>query len=189
MRIGIDIDDTLTKSSKRIREYIKLFGSKYFDISEYNDNEYEVLKGKNKNELIKKFLIDYSYDISSSVELMENSKEVIDKLIKQGNEIYFISARSNSTFKDPYGLTKKYLEDNSISYDKLLVGEVNKLNSVLSNKIDIMLDDSVDTYQLLNKNGIKCLLFNSNNNKYTKGDFDRINDWLEFYNYIKNIDK
>ena len=50
-----------------------------------------------------------------------------------------------------------------------------------------MIDDAIDTCEDTKKRGIKSLVFNSEINKDRDTSCDRVNDWIELYNYIHNL--
>ena len=47
-----------------------------------------------------------------------------------------------------------------------------------------MIDDSVDTCELLSKNNINSLIFNSPANIDINSNCDRVSSWEEIYDYI-----
>ena len=49
-----------------------------------------------------------------------------------------------------------------------------------------MIDDSIDTCELLNENGINGLVFNSQINIEKNTTCDRVDNWNEIYDYVKN---
>ena len=112
MRIGIDIDDTITNSYNRILSELE----KYYNINKYmymnsGISYYDIMKDK------KTFPDYYDYcknnfeRILYDVPLKHNVKEVIDKL-KENNEIIFITARNKDEYNDPYTYTKEFLKRN-----------------------------------------------------------------------------
>ena len=101
MRIGIDIDDTLTDINEELEnaalEYAtKLGKSQTKDISNLVDkndgNIYQAKYGFTYDEL-KYFLKDIQESITGKAVPRENAKETISKLRKAGNEIYIVTAR------------------------------------------------------------------------------------------------
>jgi hypothetical protein len=70
-------------------------------------------------------------------------------------------------------------------YDQLLF----VLYEFIKEKIDIMIDDAVDTVDSIHEAGIKSILFDSsiNKNKKTKGK--RLNNWNDIYKYIQKNKK
>jgi len=185
MRIGIDIDDTLTKTTEIILKYAEMFNSEY----DYKlvDNMKASLKGK----IIEKKYIDfyrkYIVQMSMEVELKEHSKEIIDKLLSEGHEIFFITAREDNFYKDAYKVTYDYLKKNNVNYTKLITGNVNKGITCKLEKIDVFFDDLYKNVIDVDNVNIKVVLYNSVNNMDINSSVDRINSWIELYEYVNKL--
>ena len=186
MKIGIDIYDTITETS----EYLKVLISKY-------DKEYshelslsieKIMRGILDTPKLQKFYHDHAVELIRGVKLKDDVKDSIDYLIQEGCEIYFITSRSDMYFGNAYKETKEYLDKNKIKYDKLLVGQGNKLKACEGEKIDIMIDDSISTCELINtKLGIDSLVYNSNLNIGKETNCKRFSEWSELKDYIINV--
>ena len=110
MRIGIDIDDTLTDINEELEnaalEYATRLGKNHVkgttNLVDKNDgNIYQVRYGFTYDEL-KYFLKDIQESITNKAIPRENAKETISKLRKAGNEIYNVTARDLELHDDPY---------------------------------------------------------------------------------------
>lgn len=187
MRIGIDIDDTITNSTPVINKYIKEYGSTFFDASEFQKKKEELSRGILNDEIATKFFSKYAVEISDHIELKEDAKEIIDKLHNEGHEIIIITARRDNYYKDAYAYCTKYLKSKNVYYDKLITEQVYKDKTCINEKIDLMIDDAIDTCETLDKLGIKTLLFTSEINKNKDTKIPRVNFWKEVYNYIHNL--
>ena len=186
MKIGIDIDDTITETS----EYLKVLISKY-------DKEYshelslsieKIMRGILDTPKLQKFYHDHAVELIRGVKLKDDVKDTIDYLIQEGCEIYFITSRSDMYFGNAYKETKEYLDKNKIKYDKLLVGQGSKLKACEDEKIDIMIDDSISTCELINTRlGIDSLVYNSNLNIEKETNCKRFSEWSELKDYIINV--
>ena len=103
MRIGVDLDDTICRTSEivheKIEEYAKELGLNPLDIM--ND---EYLK--------QEFFNRYLDDIYKNVEVKKGVVDVLRRLRNKGNKIYIITARNNSSSKKTFitvnRLTSKY---------------------------------------------------------------------------------
>ena len=104
------------------------------------------------------------------------------------NEIYIITARSNKFYKNAYEFCNNYLNKNEIYFDKLIIGQNHKLNVCKDENILLMIDDSIDTCEKLEDNGINSLVFNSIVNSEKNTNCNRVNNWLEVYDYIKELE-
>ena len=148
MKIGIDIDNTLTEIKKELNkaafEYAISLGKK---INNY-DNPIEDIKNDGDTyrkkfqftyEELKYFLKDIQENITNSANPRENAKEAIDKLKEKGHEIYIITARDSEFHDDPYKLSKDWLDKNKIYYDKLIVNAREKSSVCKNEKICVFL--------------------------------------------------
>ena len=88
-------------------------------------------------------------------------------------------------------MTKKWLEDNNIYYDNLILTDAYdkhaKTKQCLEHNIDIMIDDSVRICSDCIENGITTILMDTPYNKYSK--IQRVKSWKEFYRYVSNYKK
>lgn len=191
MRIGIDIDGVLLNMGQFILDY----GSKYcyehnIDF-EINGNEYDESKifGISSEEA-EKFWNEYLVKYVTEKEPRECAKEVIDKL-KENNEIYIITARNEYGLPEKeYGhmqeLTKEWIKNNNIYYDKLLFTSENKLNVCEKNKIDIMIEDSPSNIEKLSEGNLHIFCYDNPYNKKVKGTkITRVYSWYDILNKIE----
>ena len=192
MRLGIDIDNVISNFNEELlKEYIK------------HDKELRNTGIINKNaDYIRRGMFDWSEDeersfyrdnierIVKDLKVKEGAKEYIDKLKSDGHIIYIITGRDNGEYTDPYNMTKKWLDNNSIYYDKLILTNAykndkhGKTEKCLENNIDIMIDDSVHICQDCIDNNITTLLMDTPYNK--KVDIPRVHNWKELYEFIYN---
>ena len=158
MRIGIDVDDTITNSWESLLPHY----SRYFNIDE------SILKKSKPYYMSVKDLITLDeyfemilpiYDeVIPKVNLKENAKEVINKLYEDGHYIVFITARGRG-HTNPYKQTKDYLDKHNIKYNKIIVNATNKAEVCQEEKIDLFIDDSVRNCKIVSEKGIDTLLF------------------------------
>ena len=132
--------------------------------------------------------------IVNKLNVKSGAKEYIDKLRKDGHYICIITGRDNGEHSDPYNNTKKWLDDNSIKYDKLILtnayknDEHGKSEKCIENNIDIMIDDSVNICQDCIKSGITTLIMDTPYNRKIN-NITRVHNWKEIYEYITNYKK
>lgn len=194
MRIGIDIDDTLTNVKAELikagENYARSLGKdikvdKNFEDKNNNGNKWQEMFQFNYEEL-KYFLKDIQESITNKAKPRENVVEVINKLKNDGNEIIIITARDSEFHDDPYKYSKDWLDKNNIYYDKLVVNARNKEDSCIEEKIDLFIDDSESNCLKVNKAGIKTIrvcneIENNNSNLIC------FNNWNDIYSYIQTI--
>lgn len=191
MKIGIDIDNTITNTLPILKQYCKRYNEevikrnlKMKEEGFSSCNLYEWTEKENID-----FCKDYIEEIVLQAKLKENAMEVIKKLKDENNEIYIISARRKPEFKEPYSLTEKFLKDNGIVYDKLIVNCTEKDEFCIQNDIDIMIDDEPQNINLISKTR-PVIAFEMIYNKKCEGNnIIKINNWNEIYNIIKKLER
>ena len=194
MRIGIDIDDTLTDVKNELikagENYARSLGKdikvdKNFEDKNNNGNKWQEMFQFNYEEL-KYFLKDIQESITNKAKPRENVVEVIKKLRNDGNEIIIITARDSEFHDDPYKYSKDWLDKNNIYYDKLVVNARNKEDACIEEEIDLFIDDSKSNCLNVKKAGIKtirvCNVIEENNSNLIC-----FNNWNDIYSYIQTI--
>lgn len=181
MRIGIDIDDTITKTW----EYMMPIYSKEFNISiDKNSLPYyhpikNIVSFEEFSERMRKY-----EELKTDIPLKEYVQIILKKLKKEGHTIIFITARG-STYSDPYKATKDYLDKYNIPYDKIIVNSWDKAIVCKNENIDLFIDDSHKHCQEVKDIGIPVLMMETNYNKQNT-EFIHVKDWQEVYEYIQN---
>lgn len=187
MRIGIDLDDTITKTDEILFKYAKIYNKEEKILFNINREEWNLTKafGWNK-ENIKEFFSKYLKSIYEEAEIKENAKERINKLKDDGNEIIIITARDTKSLKEVYEVCKDWLINNKINVDKIVVDGEDKAQKCLENKIDIFIDDNIcNCENVYNNLKIPVLLMNGRYNKdYQNPKIKRVYNWNEIYNEI-----
>ena len=192
MRIGIDIDDTMTDIKEELtKAAIKYAKSLNKDIQSIDNNDivdifnngniYQKLFNFNHEEL-KYFLGPIQEEITNNAVPRENCAKVINDLHKDGHEIYIVTARNNEFHKDPYLYSKEWLEKNKIYYDKLIVNARDKKIACLENNIALLIDDSISNCLNVANVGIDAIIIGNKNNSTIKS----VDNWQKIYDYIKN---
>ena len=185
MRIGIDIDDTMTNTFDYLMPYISDFFKVDIKFFKKNNISYNNLPEKLKVRGLD-FAKKYYDDIIVDTPFKPGVDEYIRKIKELGNEIIIITARDNTLYKDEYKTTIRELKNNNIIYDKLIC-DFDKAKVCKEEKIDLFIDDSVKNCNEVNNIGIKTILFNSKANIDENTILDRVNSWDEVYIIIKNM--
>ena len=185
MKIGIDIDDVLTNTSQKLKEYLEKYeksgdGKKYI---------VEIMRGEAPTQNIKDFFKNYSSEIFKNATLKSNAKEVIDNLIKNGNQIIFITSRGEKLFPNSEKITLEYLKNNNINYSNIIFNSMEKQYDCVNNNIDIMIDDSVKNCELVSNVGIKTIVYTSEVNKNINTSIERVENWIELNDKINGYQK
>lgn len=172
MIIGIDIDDTITKTSLVSNKYLKLFDDNYKDYHDLPHDKYI------------EFIKLYMEKIITNNIIKEGAREAISTLKENGCKIIIITARNNLYCSNNIELTKKFLKDNHIYYDKIIFDELNLENKGIQaneERIDIFIDDKEEVLDKIANYNIKCIrITDDKKSKYTA-----FNNWKDIVEYIK----
>lgn len=194
MRIGIDIDHTLTdiqgELSLAMYEYAKSLGKAVGDRPAYIEDVKD--DGRIYQE---KYDFDYEelyYFMNVIQEKIFNDAtprygvhEALRKFKAEGDEIYIITARDTEFHKDPYLLSEAWLKSNNIPYDKLIVNVRNKVPVCVKEKINVFIDDKLSNCVNVSKVGIKAIQISSKRNSYD--EIESFTNWEDIYNYIQTL--
>ncbi len=187
MIIGIDIDDTISRTNdKLIEEAIRY------------DKEHVKGKGfKNKNAYSFMEMFYWSVlDFDGFMKTVRNGrffKELlpiddaalyINKLREEGNKIYFITRRINS-FRVKYS-TKKWLKKYGFNYDKLIMYAKDKGSVCQKENVELFIDNDIKNVLSVKECGINVVLMADVYNKGEKG-VKRLTTWEEIYKYAKGV--
>jgi len=180
MRIGIDIDDTITETyDATIKTICKMYNLSYHELIKEKLN-YDILS-RRYSEAFK--LEIYEKEILK-LKLKKDVKKVINKLSKK-HEIIIITARNKFECRFPYNLSYEYLTTNNIYFDELFVEVSDKGKCCYENKIDLFIDDSIRNCLSVNEYGIDTIIYDNVFNKDC--NLRRYDNWLDIYDYIERI--
>ena len=183
MRIGIDLDDTICRTTEIVGDMVEEYASK---------NNLDPLDVFNNEKLKYDFFNKYLNDIYSKVSIKHDVSSVIKRLKNKGNEIYIITARSDNfvpSVKNVYQITENWLNKNNILFDRIIIsayGET-KADICKKNNIDLMIDDDPFNYKKISSNGTKCLLFDDREKYDLREDY--VDSWLDIEKYVEKINK
>ena len=104
MVIGIDVDDTITKTSKCANKLLKN-DNKYNYVIDYHD-----LNSDDYDEFINKYI----GNIYDCVPLKEDVVNTLKLWHDEGIKIIFITARGSDNYKDAFSKTGLYFASNDI---------------------------------------------------------------------------
>lgn len=187
MRIGIDLDDTITKTDEILFKYAKMYNEEEKILFKINRGEWDWNKAFGwDEEKCETFFSRYLKKIFEEAEIKENAKEKINALKNDGNKIIIITARDTKSLKEVHKVCENWLINNKVNVDKIVVDGEDKVQKCLENKIDIFIDDNVyNCESVYNNLKIPVLLMNSRYNKdYQNPKIKRVYNWNEIYNEI-----
>lgn len=193
MNIGIDIDDTISDTFETLIAY-----SQKYTIEDLKRESTININGDFRNNLYienangwndlegKKFWNSYYGDILKEVNIKKFASKVINELKKRGHSIYLITARWSMPNCDTTQITKDWLCENNVKYDKLFMNSSDKLKLVKENNIDIFIDDSLKNCMQISDNTNTKVYFMTSmvNRNIEVNNIKRVYSWPEIDNLI-----
>lgn len=182
MKIGIDIDDTLTDTYCKVLEYVakeeninlEELKSKNYDYDDlYNGKDYPPM-----SELI----WNNFYRIVPNIEPKSEVSEILYKIMRDGHEIILITARSHVKQEQTIEHLRKY----DIPYNKIFDCIDDKGKLAKDENIELFIDDSINNCRQVFSNNIKVFLFDAPYNRKCN-DFPRVCSWKEVYEKINEM--
>ncbi len=191
MNIGIDIDGVLTNDD----DYTMDTTTKYIFENKLEGFEdpyrYECRKFNWTKEILDDYRKEYFWNYIENEPARKYASEVIKKLKEEGNHIYIITSRHNTTKDTEEGektrkTTRKWLKENDIPYDDLYFSP-DKTKEIDSLKIDIMIEDSPETIPtFVNHTHVFC--YDCRYNRDMKLDnMTRVFSWYDIYMKIQKF--
>jgi len=164
LRVGVDIDgvlnDILSICVEGLNDYLEVTLTTE-DMTNYNfAKSYQVPQEK-----VVEFFIREETNILKNAVPQQNAAETLSKMKKQHQ----------------IKVTEEWLEKHEIAYDKLImVGSSDKREACLKERIDVLIEDSLDNALMVNGQGIPVMLMNAphNQGKLPQG-ITRVSCWLE----------
>lgn len=189
MKIGIDIDGVVLDFERLVRTYAELY-----DVIELNGNgliakdENRFQERYNWDEMeLTRFKNKYFVSLSKEAKLMPGVKDVINLLKRDGHELIVISARGND-YNEMKDVVEEIFKKENLIFDKYYWKQVDKVNVVLSEKIDIMIDDSYEICKKMSDVEIETLYFRDKNMKKINSEYViDVSNWGEIYRTINEI--
>lgn len=190
MRIGVDIDNVLSKFNEKLLEEYLLHDKNLRNTGIVNQNAEYIRRGmfdwsKEEEET---FYSENIERIAFNLEVVENASKYIDKLRDDGHEIYIISGRANGEYSNPYDMTVNWLKKYNIYYDKLILTNAynahEKTEFCIKNNIQIMIDDSLRVCKDAKEYCVFPLLMDTPYNRKVN-DFKRVYNWKDIYEFVQ----
>lgn len=178
MRIGIDIDDTLTHTKKIFPKKIKKYRKKHH-IKRYSDT-FQL-----SEEDFAKFLKEYGKSIYLNMKEKKHATSIIKGWIKEGHEIYFITARNKKDVPNVEEYTKEYLKQRKIKYQEIIFEAANKYLASKKLNLDVYIDDQERMLDTFPAKDAYLIRFVPNKKVYSK--YQKATNWKEIDKIIKNL--
>lgn len=176
LHIGIDIDDTMTDTTKLANAILHSDG-KHENICDYHD--------LNRQEF-SKFCQEHFAEIQKYMMLKDGVGEVIDYLKTKNCTITIITARGAGGMEFLIPITQKFLANNHINYDNIVFSSEKKSRPCLANAINIFIDDKEQVLDEIKENcpDIMTIRFL---NKDEVSKHKTIRSWFELKDYLDNF--
>ncbi len=190
MRIGIDIDDTITETYDCVynlaQEFIinNLGKEPKLDKSiELNTHHYTRALFEFNPEEEHEFWSKYYKELVDNVVPKALAPEYLRKLKSEGHELVLITARFETDDFDVKTSTEEWLKKYNIPFDKLIVnGDKEKGTVAELEGLDLFIDDSFSNCQSVTSKGIKSFVMESKTNKgLAQDNIKRVYSWPHIY--------
>ncbi len=178
MRIGIDLDDTICRTTEMVQKKMAEYAQK---------NGLDVLDVMNNELLRESFFEEYLPVIYKEVSIKHDVREVLRRVRNRGNEIYVITGRKKSLVPDVMKITEEWLASHQIEIDGIFssaYGET-KADVCKREKIDLMIDDDPYNYKMITGDQGACVLFDDREKYDLKKDY--VTSWLQVEEYINKF--
>lgn len=192
MRIGIDIDDTISDTYEVSFAYAQMYTinelKRDAKIQNSSISHHFYLKDMHHwdNDEEMNFWHEHYGEIIKQVNPFTFAVDTIKKLKEEGNEIIIITARWPEENADISGITLEWLKRNHIEYDDIILNVNDKAKVALDKKIDLFIDDSFQNCVDVANAGIKTYMMESRTNKGLNHEkVSRVYSWPDIYNRIK----
>lgn len=196
MKIGIDIDDTISCTFETIFP-----DSQKYDIDQLgntgtiqnygkilNHNYIEAMYPHWTHEQLMQFWTLYFKKALVNASIKPYAAEVIQKLQEEGNEIYIITSRHEEPNQETEKNTSNWLKKHGITTKNLLINVQNKGKTAKELQLDLLIDDSIEHCQNAIKEGTKALLVTSCMNEgIDVPELERVFSWIQIYHICHRI--
>lgn len=199
MIIGIDIDDTIANTIEKMLKYADKYDKEVLNgkgkvgqIGEILDRHYlkHIYEWQDKQKIA--FFEKYYQIVLETVTIKEDAAEIIQQLKQEGNTILLITARWTSIADcDTEKITQKWLEENKVPYDALIVNAQEKLEICIQKKVDVLIEDSYLACEEMVQAGRNAILMSSKMNQNIQQDpnITRVENWKQVYESLHQLQK
>jgi|GEM_PF-329880 uncharacterized HAD superfamily protein len=194
MRIGIDIDNTITRTSEIILKYAQCFGRENHLNLVPNRQAYllEDVLGWPGPE-VERFFARSLLDIYTHVKPQPMAVEIMREWSSRHNLVLITSRQKYSPGIEQ--ATREWLGRHRVVYHKLIMNTTSnfhyssKVDACLDNGVEIMLEDHHDQALELSR-WLPVLLFSYPYNQHLQvSNVKRVKDWLEVKNIVQNLEE
>lgn len=185
MRIGIDIDDTLTDSFAYFQPFVAEFFHMTLETCRQKGISYSTLPASMKKDELA-FAQAYYDRVVPDTPIKQDARDALEKLHEAGHTLLVITARNNQLYTDCVATTTAQLCGYGIPYDRLIC-TMDKAAVCEEENIDLFIDDSLRYVEAAQAKGIKALLFTSPANQDVKTSVTRVSSWQEILSCVMSL--
>lgn len=192
MRIGLDIDDTISNTNFILMKYAYKYNEEHGNrqLIKYNTNDFSEVFGWNDDEVYS-FFRTYYLNALEEIEPKYGVKEVLEKLRKEGHEIIFITVRNDRECggeNKAHRLTTKWFKKYNIPFDELHFDIKDKKTFCKEHNINVFMDDSIKTVLAVKELGIETFIaMNDFNLDFKDEKIINVYNMNQFYKEINSI--
>ena len=191
----IDLDDTLALTANTILEYAIHFDKTILNrsgilkkIDTCGDYYYFTrMFGWNREQLIN-FFDTYYIDYLRKIKVKSDAELIIKKIKRLGIKVYIVTSRRERENNIVREITRQWLKQNKILYDKLFINVIDKSKLIEQIKPTYFVDDSyqncLNVLQTFEKTKVFLIETDFNKNIQTKNIL-KIKELKELYEFIK----
>lgn len=187
MIIGVDIDDTISKTNEMMIKKALWYDEKYVKGKGFkNKKAYSFMEMFHWNVLdvdnFMKYIRDSKFFLE--VEPIEDAAKYINMLAGEGNKIVFITRRKDSLKVKM--MTKKWLKKYGFKYNKLILGATKKGEICDREGVSFFVDNDLKNVLEVKDYGISAILMGDDYNK-DEDEVLRVKSWKEAYECAKEV--
>ena len=192
MKIGIDIDGCMIDEDEYRLSYMSKYCFEHGLPEPDLPHAYEHKASWWDWEMEHAYRPHYHNEYYRNARIRYCCKEVMDKLKEEGHELVLITGRhpayeGEDAYREMEEITIKWLEDNEITYDKIVFADYPKTRAILEEKVDVMLDDYEGVMRVCTKE-IPCFCYDCVHNQgLDLPNMYRVYTWYDLYRKIHEL--
>lgn len=187
MRIGIDIDDTITATSVVLEDYARRYGDGFGEKGAVLQNVHKIARGYFDVPGTKEFFDTYAGVAWREIKAKPDAASVINDLRQRGDVVVLITTRGDKVFEGAERMTREFLDENGIGYDEIVFGVREKMQTCVEQRLDVMIDDSESLCEKLLQTEVRPILFSSMNNVHVDAGVPRADNWLDLEGLVEGL--
>lgn len=182
-KIALDLDGVVFDSENLYRVYTEMYDTDVNKKDTIIDNTQRIFQKRYSwiEEEFKKFYTENAEKVLTTANFMTGVEIVLNKL---KNKFEFIVVTSRNDFETK--IAKEKLDSIGFNNIKIFNNEHHKIERLLDEKVDFMIDDDDTICKNAADNGVVALYFknNASNRIENKDRVINVNNWGEIYKYL-----